>query len=420
KIDSVVTAHGWPRGGGALYFLYTPLGVGSRLGSTSYAYVKYCAYHSNFDLGSGNTLYAVQPFTKGATADGTHLACEAVSEYPNGAATGADPTISVISHEHNEAITDPRTAGWYDDMGYENGDKCAWSFGTMAGVAGSRYNQVVGGHHYLTQTEWSNAGATLAQKCVGSMPVLHPTVTSISPNTGAIGSAVVINGTGFGGVSAVRFHGTASVFSVASGMKIYARVPAGATTGKITVTTPAGTASSFQQYTVLPPTISGFTPGSGKTGTVVTINGTNLAGVNSVKNGLMPMTILANGTTWMTARIKDWGTYNPLHPITVSSSAGSATSAANFAVTFGISNVNPTSGGNAAVVTISGRGFNGTSRVGMVKDPTPLVVPFSVASNGTSLTFLVPNGWFGAHQLYVTNSLGVTGTVYSYWTFTKT
>ena len=411
EIDSVVSAHGWPRGLGAVYFLYTPLGVGSTYGTNHFAYVNYCAYHSSMSSG-GITLYANMPFTKSMPG------CDA-GEYPNGAATGADPTINTLSHEHNEAITDPAANAWRDAMGYENGDKCAWSFGTLSGVAGSRYNQVVNGHHYLTQLEWNNSGATPAAKCAGSMPALPPTITGFSPHSGAIGSVVTIDGTGFGGVSAVRFHGAPATFSVNSGMRISARVPAGATTGTITVTTPAGASASPGKYTVLPPTISGFSPASGKTGTIVTINGTNLAGVNSVKNGLMPMTILTNSGTWMTARIREWGTYNPQHPISVSSSAGSATSASNFVVTFGIANVTPTHGAKGDLVTLSGRGFNANSRVAMSKDPTPPVVPTSVWSNGMGLTFNVPAGWAGAHQLTVTNSTGVTGTVYSYWIFTK-
>ena len=39
---------------------------------------------------------------------------------------GADPIISVMSHEHNETMSDPLGTAWYDGSGYENGDECAW------------------------------------------------------------------------------------------------------------------------------------------------------------------------------------------------------------------------------------------------------------------------------------------------------
>ena len=40
-----------------------------------------------------------------------------------------DHELNVISHEHNETITDPTGAGWFDTNGAgENGDKCnAWT-----------------------------------------------------------------------------------------------------------------------------------------------------------------------------------------------------------------------------------------------------------------------------------------------------
>jgi hypothetical protein len=63
----------------------------------------------------------------------------------------------VASHEHAEAITDPTGTAWYDNMGYENGDKCAWNFGAaLGGTNGTFYNQVINGAHYYLQQEWSN------------------------------------------------------------------------------------------------------------------------------------------------------------------------------------------------------------------------------------------------------------------------
>jgi hypothetical protein len=65
--------------------------------------------------------------------------------------------VSPTSHEIMEAITDPDTStGWYDSSGFENGDECAYVFGPTQGTAGSFYNQVINGGHYLTQEEFSN------------------------------------------------------------------------------------------------------------------------------------------------------------------------------------------------------------------------------------------------------------------------
>jgi len=69
----------------------------------------------------------------------------------------ADATISVVSHEANETITDGLGNAWYDSSGNENGDKCAYNYGTALGsINGGQYNQNIGTGHYEMQQEWSN------------------------------------------------------------------------------------------------------------------------------------------------------------------------------------------------------------------------------------------------------------------------
>ena len=80
-----------------------------------------------------------------------------------------------------------------------------------------------------------------------------PIITGFTPASGAVGAQVTISGGGFVGTTVVKF-GTvkATAFSVdPSGMSITATVPTGATTGKIAVTTPGGTATSKAVFTVL-------------------------------------------------------------------------------------------------------------------------------------------------------------------------
>jgi len=109
-----------------------------------------CAYHSWFGSGASTTLYANMPFAALVPS-----ACSP-SQSPNGNA--ADATINVLSHEHNEAITDPNGNAWFDLLGYENGDKCAWTFGTPLGSTSfGQYNQAIGTGKYYLQQEWSNS-----------------------------------------------------------------------------------------------------------------------------------------------------------------------------------------------------------------------------------------------------------------------
>jgi hypothetical protein len=154
QLDAFLTANSLPRGMGDIYFVLTPQGVGSCFDSSasSCSYTKYCAYHSDFLPAAGRTIYAMQPW-----ADVS--AC-AVGDSPN-ANSAADNMINLISHEHNESITDPLADGWWDPAdGKENGDKCAWNFGgTYRAGNGAPANAHIGNRDFLLQQMWANTGA---------------------------------------------------------------------------------------------------------------------------------------------------------------------------------------------------------------------------------------------------------------------
>jgi hypothetical protein len=149
ELSSVIAAHGWPHGTSNLYLIYTPKNVGSCSSATNCAFTGFYAYHSSFGSGSSTTLYTNQLY-----ASFVRIACDQ-GQHPNG--DDADATINYVSHEHNEAITDPLGTGWYDIQGYENGDKCASNFGYALGrTAHGSYNQQIGTDKYWLQQEWSN------------------------------------------------------------------------------------------------------------------------------------------------------------------------------------------------------------------------------------------------------------------------
>ncbi|MDQ4005883.1 MAG: pre-peptidase C-terminal domain-containing protein, partial [Actinomycetota bacterium] len=81
--------------------------------------------------------------------------------------------------------------------------------------------------------------------------VQAPTITGLSPLSGNPGTAVTVNGTGFTSPITVRFNGTASTgVTIGSTTALTATVPAGATSGKVSVTTPGGTATSAANFLV--------------------------------------------------------------------------------------------------------------------------------------------------------------------------
>jgi hypothetical protein len=84
-------------------------------------------------------------------------ACSVQTTSPNGNA-GADGMASIIVHELEEANTDPDLNAWYDHRGYENADKCAWTFGSTYTVSnGSTANVQLGSRDFLIQQNWVNA-----------------------------------------------------------------------------------------------------------------------------------------------------------------------------------------------------------------------------------------------------------------------
>jgi YVTN family beta-propeller protein/YD repeat-containing protein len=80
-----------------------------------------------------------------------------------------------------------------------------------------------------------------------------PVITGFSPTSGAAGDTVTISGHGFDAVPAgntVRFNGTPASVTSATPTSLATRVPDGAQTGPISVTTAGGTATSTQAFTV--------------------------------------------------------------------------------------------------------------------------------------------------------------------------
>lgn len=78
-----------------------------------------------------------------------------------------------------------------------------------------------------------------------------PCISSFTPTSGNVGTAVTITGGGFTGATSVTFGGvTATTFTIDSATQITATVPANAVTGPIAVVAPAGTAMSATNFTV--------------------------------------------------------------------------------------------------------------------------------------------------------------------------
>jgi uncharacterized repeat protein (TIGR03803 family) len=78
---------------------------------------------------------------------------------------------------------------------------------------------------------------------------LHAFVEA-NPDFGKAGRKVILLGTNLTGTSGVSFHGTPATFQIVSKSEVITTVPAGATSGRIKVTTPRGTLTSSVKFRV--------------------------------------------------------------------------------------------------------------------------------------------------------------------------
>jgi hypothetical protein len=193
------------------------------------------------------------------------------------------------------------------------------------------------------------AGTALAVTIASFTPTSGLTQTP-SDGSQCAGAVIAITGTGFVDekVSGVSFNGVASPYvNVGSNVTVYAMVPDKATTGPISVTTSAGTATSATNFTVnacpytasqvvkAPATTSGaakatvttFTPAKAKAGAKVTITGTGFIGATGVKIGGVKATFKIVSGTKITATVPAKAKSGK---ISVTNSAGTTTSSKSF------------------------------------------------------------------------------------------
>lgn len=79
-----------------------------------------------------------------------------------------------------------------------------------------------------------------------------PTISGFNPTSGAVGATVTVYGSGFTGTTEVDFNGASASYTVVSDTVLTATVPAGATTGAISIQTGSGVVVSTSSFTVTP------------------------------------------------------------------------------------------------------------------------------------------------------------------------
>jgi hypothetical protein len=147
--------------------------------------------------------------------------------------------------------------------------------------------------------------------------------------SGKVGRTVQILGQGFTGTTRVSFHGTSATFTVVSNTFLTTVVPAGATTGVITVSTPGGSLKSSRKFLVVP-SITTFSPPSGPVGTPVTITGASFTGARKVTFAGVSTTFTVDSDTQISTTVPVGAATGKIQ---VTTPGGKVKSATDFTVT---------------------------------------------------------------------------------------
>ncbi|HSY61973.1 MAG TPA: T9SS type A sorting domain-containing protein, partial [Cytophaga sp.] len=216
---------------------------------------------------------------------------------------------------------------------------------------------------------------------------------------------LTISGINLTAITQIKFQGVAAVttgFTNNTDKSVTVVVPAGATTGKITVSTASGmSVLSAQTFTVgvATPVIAatGLSATSGQIGSLLTITGTNLAGITAIQfQGAAALTtgFINNSATAVTVTVPADAA---IGKITVTTAAGgtSALSTQTFTViipapTIASTGLSATSGPEGSLLTITGTNLSGITQI-KFSGATAVISGFT-NNTATSVTVTVPVG----------------------------
>lgn len=221
-----------------------------------------------------------------------------------------------------------------------------------------------------------------------------PSITSFTPASGLPGSSVTISGKNFStspAANQVTFNSVLATVASASATQLVVTVPESATTGKIKVTTTAGSATSDTNFEILQTTITTFSPASAPVGSTVTITGTNFSGTplgNSVEFNGVSATVLTATPTQLTVTVPVDATDGK---ISVKINGKTATTTSDFTIPEPtITSSFPVIGAPGTSIVIKGENFSPVAANNIVRFNG--IEATVTAANGGELTVSVPNG----------------------------
>jgi hypothetical protein len=293
--------------------------------------------------------------TSGGTAqtDFTVIGATITSFTPASGPTGTRVTVTGSNFPSPVGIRFLNSAGTYSNAGSIRVDATAPAGTNVSGLVPST---AVTGKFILIDGSGATV-ATSATEFVVTPP--KPTITSLSPISGPVGTLVTIKGSNLTSVTKITFGGIAATQFGAVGSDVQVTVPAGALTGKLELTTPGGTAQA--DFTVST-SISSFTPERAPVGTKVTVTGnfpanSTLRFTNSTGGYLLADNSVLNSASSISGNVPATAVTGK---IAIYDQAGTmlVESTSPFYVAPTIISLSPNSGKVGTVVRITGTTFN--------------------------------------------------------------
>lgn len=343
---------------------------------------------ATFSILSADTLLVIVPAGLSFDAADLRVSTGSGESEPTAFTVLAPPTIAAFTPE--QAVVGSIILITGTNLGSVNSSRIGANAVELLSVAANRIEvRVPAGavSDTLHLNGWGGKTKTTRKVIIAQPPV----IASLDKTTGTPGTTVAITGTNFQNAFEVKFGNTPAQIVSNTGTVLNTRVPAGASSGKISVVTPAGMGTSVQEFTVAgAPIISSFLPVSGGVGTKINLTGANLTQVTVARIGLVNLKINNKTDNQMEVEVLTGSVTGKLSVI-----AGGSTyeTTSNFIIT-GSPQVNaftPSSGIPGSVVTITGINFPanpdvrfGTSSAAVVTSSSTTEIVCQVPANATT------------------------------------
>jgi len=244
-----------------------------------------------------------------------------------------------------------------------------------------------------------------------------PTITSISPTSGPVGTVITVVGTNLTdpeNEGQVSFNGIVVTPAKFTSTGFQITVPTGATSGKVIVLS-CGVYAKSQMFTVTAspaPTITAISHNYGAPGAVDTITGTNFGASQGSS------TVAFNGTV---AKPTAWSATSISVPVPSGATTGnlvvSVGGQASNGVAFSvypdptITGISPTSGPVGTVITVTGTNLKDPENDGEVKLNGTVVTPTLLTN--TSVQLKVPTGATSGQVLIYSSGVAAASSVFT-------